>query len=309
MIEMRGQQFFDDPSFPFFIDRYTIKQNEIISPHKHDFVEFVYIVSGNAMHEWMDKNSPLSPGDVFAIEPNTVHGYIGSSDQETIVYNILFHRTLLEREMEALLRFPAFIDFFYLAPFLRNNASFVPYTSLDNYQRLQLESHLRVMHEEFKQHRDGFSIIIKSRWIECLVLLSRYHNENRELLQVPNTPSSYDWITSIVDFVERHCEQELTLISLAETCRMSVSSFTAKFKRATGMSLVEFKHAAQIRRACQALKQSDDKIAIIAMNVGFNDISFFNRIFRKYAGCTPREFRKSSGITHIASSYPPLSNI
>jgi len=292
MIEMKGQQFFDDPSFPFFMDRYTIKPNEIISPHNHDFVEFVYVASGNAMHEWMDKNSPLSPGDVFAIEPNTVHGYVGSTDRETIVYNILFHRKLLEREIESLLRFPAFIDFFYLAPFLRNNASFVPYTALNDYQRLQLEAHLRDMYEEFKQRRDGFSIIIKSRWIECLVLLSRYHEENRKLLPTSNAPSKDDWMTSIVEFVERHCDQELTLVSLAETCRMSVSSFTAKFKSATGMSLVEFKHAAQIRRACQALKQTEDKIANIAMNVGFNDISFFNRIFRKYTGCTPREFRK-----------------
>lgn len=288
-----GSQFFYDPEFPFYIDRYTIKRGENIKPHAHEFVEFVYVVSGGAVHEWAGKSHALASGDVFAIEPNTYHSYIGSADKETVVYNILFERKLLQNEMEALLHFPAFIDFFYLAPFLRNNATFVPYTPLNDYQRIQIDGHLRTMLEEYKERRDGYQLIIKNRWIECMVLLSRYHAENRG--PEPKDLTKDDWIASIRNFVELNCDRELSLSQLAGTCGMSVSSFTAKFKQATGLSLVDYKHAAQITRACRLLAEDDTKIAGIAYDVGFNDISFFNRVFRKHMGMTPKAYRKLYG--------------
>ncbi|MCD9021059.1 AraC family transcriptional regulator [Cohnella silvisoli] len=293
MTVYEGRHFFDDPQFPFYIDRYTIRRTENILPHAHDFVEFVYVESGCAVHEWSGKSHPLAPGDVFAIEPNTYHSYIGAEDKDTVVYNILFERRLLQNEMEALLRFPAFIDFFYLAPFLRNNASFVPYTPLKDYQRIQMDIHLRTIYEEYRERREGYQLIIKNRWIECMVLLSRFHGENREESPRPKELTKDDWIASIRSFVEQNCDRELSLTQLARTCGMSVSSFTSKFKQAAGLSLLDYKHAAQIRRACRLLEDRDHKIASIAYETGFNDVSFFNRIFRKHMGMTPKDYRKS----------------
>jgi len=52
-----GQQFFADADFPFYIDRYTIKRGELIPPHAHNFVEFVYVVSGSGLHEKLSLHS------------------------------------------------------------------------------------------------------------------------------------------------------------------------------------------------------------------------------------------------------------
>ncbi len=81
MFVYEGQNFFADHDFPFYIERYAIKPKEIVYPHSHDFVEFVYVVTGGAIHEWADKSYSLAPGDVFAIEPNTHHSYTGSEDR------------------------------------------------------------------------------------------------------------------------------------------------------------------------------------------------------------------------------------
>jgi len=292
MTVFEGRKFFYDSEFPFYIDRYTIRRKENVPPHAHDFVEFVYVESGGAIHEWSGKIKSICPGDVFAIEPNTYHSYIGSEDEDTVVYNILFDRKLLQNEIEALLRVPAFIDFFYLSPFMRNNATFVPYTPLKEYQRIQIDAHLRAILEEYRERQEGYQLIIKNRWIECMVLLSRYHAETRGESPKQKELTKDDWISSIRNFVEHHCDRELSLTQLAHTCGMSISSFTAKFKQATGQSLLEYKHTAQIRRACRLLEARDDKIAIIAYEVGFNDISFFNRVFRKHKGMSPKEYRK-----------------
>ncbi|OME77109.1 hypothetical protein BK120_26625 [Paenibacillus sp. FSL A5-0031] len=286
---LNGNAFFEDREFPFFIQRYQIKKGEVIPAHTHDFVELVYVVKGGALHEMADQRYPLATGDVFVIEPQTYHGYFNTDGEETIVYNLLFEKQLLQKELGVLLQIPAFINFFYLAPFLRKNASFVPYISLNEHQRGHLEFLLQKIHKEFYEKPVGYQLVIKTNWIECLVLLSRYqdNNENNNNSPLPKE----EWMSSILHFVEQNYRQPLSLNQLSQTCGMSVSSFTAKFKKATGMSLMDYKHSLQIRHACELLKDHRNKVVHVAYSSGFQDVSFFNRIFRKHMSMTPRQFR------------------
>ncbi|GGG22711.1 AraC family transcriptional regulator [Paenibacillus abyssi] len=291
---LQGKAYFEGDSFPFFIQRYIIQKDETIPSHTHDFIELIYVVKGSALHEMAEQRYALATGDVFVIEPQTYHSYIGSDTEETIIYNVLFEKQLLQKELGGLLEIPAFIHFFYLAPFLRKNASFVPYISLTVEQRRQIESLLQKIDREFHEKPVGYQLIIKTSWIECLVLLSRYHEEHQNSSN--HTLPKEDWMDSILHFVEQHHRQPLSLDQLSRTCGMSVSSFTAKFKKATGKSFIDYKHSLQIRHACDMLKDPHNKVIHIALSSGFQDISFFNRIFRKHMGMTPGQFRQQQTI-------------
>jgi AraC-like DNA-binding protein/quercetin dioxygenase-like cupin family protein len=290
----KGESFFLDASFPFFIHRYRIGKGQAIPTHTHDFLEFVYVVEGDALHEVADHRYALSAGDVFVLEPQTYHSYNATETKDTVVYNILFEKKLLQKEFGALLQMPSFINFFYLAPFLRKNASFVPYISLKEHQRMQLETHLNKIVSEFTEQPIGYQLVIKTRWIECLVLLSRFHEENENKYE--SALGHEEWMESILHFVGQHYRQPLSLSQLSRTCGMSVASFTNKFKKATGMSFVDYKHSLQIRHACELLKDHRNKILYAAYGAGFQDVSFFNRVFRKHMGMTPREFRKQQEL-------------
>lgn len=285
--------FFQQDDFPFYIQRYTIERGEHIPTHTHEFVELVFVVEGSAIHEMSGHTYRLAAGDVFVLEPHVYHSYTCSPDKETIVYNVLFDTTFLQQEMEVLQQMPSFVGFFYLVPFLRKSQSFIPYHPLTPSQKLQLQSHLQTIADEFRQRREGYQLMIKTRWIECLVWLSRYHQENRKS-EKPTAISDQAWMESIVNYVELHYYQPFTLQQLSQLCGMSVSSFTAKFKEATGLSLVDYKHTVQVRHAAELLRTTDKKVLDIALEVGFGDISFFNRMFRKHTGVTPREYRKVS---------------
>jgi len=203
------------------------------------------------------------------LEPQTYHSYAGSETEDAVVYNVLSKRGFLQGEFDALLQMPAIVNSFYLAP--------------------QIESHLAKMSEEFEARRNGYRLIIKSRWIECLVLLNRFYEDGARR----NEPSlgAEEWMRSIVHFVEEHYRQPLTLAQLSVTCGMSVSSFTAKFKKATGMSFMDYKHSLQIRHACDMLRTTDTKIVYVAYSAGFQDVSFFNRVFQRHTGMSPRRYR------------------
>ncbi|GGD51655.1 AraC family transcriptional regulator [Paenibacillus nasutitermitis] len=286
-----GNDYFRDSRFPFYIDRAVISRNQPIPSHTHDFVELVFVVEGSAFHEMAGHQYRLATGDVFILEPHVYHSYLGSADEDTVVYNVLFDTAFLQKELEALQEIPAFIDFFYLMPFLRKSQSFIPYHPLQAAQKLQFQSHLQTIYDEYEQGRDGSQLIIKTRWIECLVWLSRYHQENRSAQR--HVLSDRERILSIRNFVELNYKQPLTLIQLSRICGMSVSSFTAKFKENTGKSLMDYKHEVQIRHASALLLDTDTKILDVALETGFNDISFFNKTFRKHTGMTPREYRRS----------------
>jgi AraC-like DNA-binding protein/quercetin dioxygenase-like cupin family protein len=286
----RGESYFKEDRFPFYIDRYVIGKEETVPLHSHDFVELVYVVSGSALHEMSGNRYPLSAGEVFILEPQAYHSYSGSETEETVVYNVLFDVEFLRNELDALKRMPSFVDFFYLAPFLRKTASFIPYSALKDTQNLLILDHLRTIHEEFVARKEGYQLIIKTRWIECLVLLGRFHQENLNARR--RTLTDKERMESIRHFVDQNFREPLTLEQLSRICGMSVSSFTAKFRETMGVSLIDYKHELQVQRARSQLAETRNKILEIALEAGFNDISFFNKVFRKHTGLTPNEFRK-----------------
>lgn len=73
---------------------------------------------------------------------------------------------------------------------------------------------------------------------------------------------------------------------------MSPSSFSRFFKLRTGRSLSDYIIGIRLDVAARELVSSKTPIAEICFNSGFNNVSNFNRIFKKNKGCTPKEFRE-----------------
>jgi AraC-like DNA-binding protein len=99
-------------------------------------------------------------------------------------------------------------------------------------------------------------------------------------------------IGDAVSFIETHIDQQFALEDFAERCAMNHSSFSREFKAATGYTLFEYINRVKIRHACSMLKHSGRSVMDIAMDLGYNNISHFNRYFRRVTGQTPSDFRK-----------------
>ncbi|GIN71824.1 transcription regulator [Bacillus sp. J14TS2] len=290
---LRGKQFFTKRMFPFHIERYRILKDNYIPPHTHDFFELVYVVRGNAHHQIEDKTYELSAGNVFILEPSMYHRFRASLSHDTVVYNVLFNKEFLHRELNTLSTMPSFVNFFYLIPFLQKHSSFIQFLPLQLVQKIQIEKHLDAIYREYQEKEDGYQFVIKTRLIEVLILLSRYYKTNQGKQNI--FISDDEAIQSIAHFLKEHCNQPISLSQLSKTFGISVSSLTAKFKAHTGKTLIEFKHTAQIQQACYKLQESKKKISTIALDSGFNDLSHFNRVFKKHTGTTPSHYRSNGG--------------
>ena len=82
---------------------------------------------------------------------------------------------------------------------------------------------------------------------------------------------------------------DLSVDELAEMCNMSSRSLSRHFKEVTDKTIVQKITDLRIAYACERMKETR-QITFSAFDAGFNDISFFYRVFKKYKGMTPKEF-------------------
>ena len=106
-------------------------------------------------------------------------------------------------------------------------------------------------------------------------------------------------IQKVKSFIDQNYKDEIRLSQLADLAGMSASSFSRFFKLHTGRNLSEYIIDQRLGYASRLLVDSSKSIAEIAYGCGFNNLSNFNRIFRKRKGCSPSEFRDNYHKTRI----------
>ena len=101
----------------------------------------------------------------------------------------------------------------------------------------------------------------------------------------------YAVLSGVVEFIRRRSEESIHLADVAAHANMSVPTFCRFFRRATGMSFVNYLNDWRISRACALLAASNDSILEISGRCGFRNLSHFNRQFLRRRGLTPSQFR------------------
>ena len=91
--------------------------------------------------------------------------------------------------------------------------------------------------------------------------------------------------------IGRNFTRDLSEVDLAKLTRQSVSTFSRSFRKHTGVNFVQYVNSLRIELACQHLSQADLTVAEICYEVGFNNVSNFNRQFLAVKGMAPSKFR------------------
>jgi len=92
--------------------------------------------------------------------------------------------------------------------------------------------------------------------------------------------------------IDRQPERPLDLGEWQKTHGMSESVFRREWQRLTAHSPLRYQQRARHGAACRLLVETDKSIGEVAIEVGYEDPLYFSRVFRKLAGCSPREYRR-----------------
>lgn len=114
-----------------------------------------------------------------------------------------------------------------------------------------------------------------------------------ERIQEQKERQQEDPITSFVtNYLEQHYDTEIYLESMAQKLGISSGYLSGYFKEKTGENFIDYLNSVRISKARELLAQTDWMIRDIAYKVGYQNMNSFNRMFKKYTGLTPSEYRK-----------------
>lgn len=140
---------------------------------------------------------------------------------------------------------------------------------------------------------NGFDSVLNFLSILYDLAISR----NQKLLASSTFKSEFEVpksrrIKKVVQYLQENYNQDIMLSDVATLVNMTDSAFSHFFKRKTQHSFSDYLIDIRIGYACRRLLETSLNISEICFSCGFNNLSNFNRLFKKKKGCTPSEFRK-----------------
>jgi AraC family transcriptional regulator len=146
---------------------------------------------------------------------------------------------------------------------------------------------------ELKTNSDGCHIYAQTMGNALAVhLLSRYSTRTKLFKPFTGGLSPRD-LKHVVEFIGDNLNQELNLADLANTVQLSQYHFAHAFKQSMGISPHQYVIQQRIARAMLLLKQATISIHAVSRACGFSSPSHFSKSFRKRAGLSPSQFRRS----------------
>jgi len=106
-------------------------------------------------------------------------------------------------------------------------------------------------------------------------------------------------IEKVFEYMNAHYSRAITLTEVARVANMPEASFSRFIKKRIGNTFVDSLNEIRLGHATRMLIDTTHNVAEVAYKCGFNNISNFNRTFKKKKGCTPKEFRQSFSGTRI----------
>ncbi|HEV7349821.1 AraC family transcriptional regulator [Telluribacter sp.] len=272
---------------PFNI--YTFEASEWPHPvHNHSYFEIIFIRSGRGNHCINDNSFHYSAGDVFLLGPEDYH-YFEIAELTEFCY-IRFTEVFLEDHTQ-----PKSPNWIRTVESLLNS----PYQSCgslvaDRQEKTLLEHLLTVLIHEYTHREEGsYDLIMNGIMKAILGILAR--NGVREDLVKRKDIKSAKLIEDIVLYVRQHIREpeQLRIEHLVGRFNYSASYLSALFKTQTGESLQQYILKYKLKLIENRLLYSSLSVSQITYEFGFTDGSHLNKLFKKYYGMTPNEFRHS----------------
>lgn len=143
-------------------------------------------------------------------------------------------------------------------------------------------------------HSTGFeAYLIFQRLMYELAISPNQRLLSSESFQTDNSVSTDARMERIHSYMMQNYGQKIMLSDVADSINMSPISVTRLIKQRTGKSFIDFLNEIRLGFATRMMVDSDKNISEICFSCGFNNISNFNRIFKKRQGITPTEFRQT----------------
>lgn len=253
--------------------------------HAHkDFTELTIILSGNGRYIVEGNTYDVEAGDILICSPGVHHqNQIVNPDEPTVEF------------------FTGFIGY----QFRNMPPNCIELKDGGYLLRLSTDAKMEVMKKCYEMLAEndacqvGKYFMLKARLIEILMLMMREIVEEPENRQKGYNFESYNRsyvVKQIVTYLNEHYSQKISLDQIAHNMYLSPVYISKIFKEETGESPINYLIKIRLKKAKDTLENSrNGSIKSIANSVGYDDVYHFSKLFKKYYGMSPQNYRKQRG--------------
>ena len=252
---------------------YETKQNPIeiqlmnhygFVPHVHNALEIIICVEGVLKTTCGRRTELLHPGDAMIAFSHELHAYHESAGGKGIML-------IINPEM------------------LSGFAARLNTRKYENFRPTGDSKLIRLAADSYQAFSNGCSSDILTGYL-YLILGTILQDLPYKTVSEPAT--SQDTLTKVLEYLSTHYTEQLSLKVVAQRFGVDHSHLSRMFAAKLSCGYLDYLHQLRVEHAKTLLSQTGDKICDIAFQCGFADQRSFNRVFRKWAGVTPREYRK-----------------
>jgi len=228
---------------------------------------FIYCVEGEGTLKLNAESIAVLPNSFYIVPKNTAHYYKAHENNPWSIYWIHFDglasQNLYERYLE-----------------VKNNTNSIPFES----ERISLFNQIfQIYQSEYILPKLEYASILGLNLISSFV-----YNEVKDSVHMDSQNNVVD---AIIAYLNDNLDKSFKSGDIANKFNYSSSYLFNLFKKRTGYSLIHFFNLKKIQKACEYLKYTDLSIKEISYKMSFHDPLYFSRIFKKFIGSSPREYR------------------
>lgn len=255
----------------------------MVSRHFHDTYELYYLLEGQRYY-FIDRQTYLvKAGDVVMIRPNQIHK---TSMAEESYHN----RILLQIDGRAMDSFLKACGMGGMETVYAQDAMIL---SIPERERPDVENLLLQIQKEMREKQRRYEVGVKLKLAELFLTLFRSQKKAPFLEENQKVRTwKHQKVHEVADYLLNHPETEESLEELAKRFYISKSYLSRIFREITSFTVNEYKNINRIKKSQQLLVHSTYSVTEISELLGFENVTYYERVFKKYAEMTPLKYRK-----------------
>lgn len=269
----------DDPFSTYHIQNGG--QSFQIPVHWHDELEIIYVKSGFLTVNISGENYIGKPGDAFVVSPGNLH-FMGSQTGTVDYFTFLFPLKYIAFRSDDML------DDKLIEPLNSGHLMISP--EIKDTVKEQCEQLARVYAAEIDESESKITGQIKKK----IILLQFIHELWKKGFIVENDTTGRNTVEKeMVSYIQQNYMGKILLREFGEQFHLSEKYISRYFKEHFHITLSQYVTYLRLEHAKQMLQETDISVTEVAMQSGYQNISYFIRSFKKTYGVSPLKYRKS----------------
>ena len=269
----------DDPFSTYHIQNGG--QSFQIPVHWHDELEIIYVKSGFLTVNISGENYIGKPGDAFVVAPGNLH-FMGSQTGTVDYFTFLFPLKYIAFRTDDML------DDKLIEPLNSGHLMISP--EIKDTVKEQCEQLARVYAAEIDESESKITGQIRKK----IILLQFIHELWKKGFIVENDTTGRNTVEKeMVSYIQQNYTGKILLREFGEQFHLSEKYISRYFKEHFHITLSQYVTYLRLEHAKQMLQETDISVTEVAMQSGYQNISYFIRSFKKTYGVSPLKYRKS----------------